>query len=345
MLLFIASSFAKCCLGADAFDTIPANSKLIADLKDIYRVYHVNLTIDDQKEMVNVYLNDENDEGLKKFLEECKAVCESFKQIRFSNDSLAHLVSQYLQSTIRSYGIAEAQGLNSDEFNTDYKLYTRAKMKYMSYIATNYPLSRFCDMSEKVYWRTIDKKNYITAKDYPRYLDLRDKNLNRALALLDTISRQTKDFGEYCIYQIELADQYVKHGDSLRLDTPVKATADTSDDIIDAPAELAIEKYKALLAQKKYSLYLFEAWLKWRTVLQENSGLSHYSNIPNDEYDKAREEAAAVVLDYISKNQHDDMAINEFLLFATHDIVRRFGDYPYGNQNTVEYHQLFDEKK
>lgn len=39
------------------------------------------------------------------------------------------------------------------------------------------------------------------------------------------------------------------------------------------------------------------------------------------------------------------MAINEFLLIATHDIVRRFGNYPYGNQNTVEFHELFDEKK
>jgi hypothetical protein len=30
---------------------------------------------------------------------------------------------------------------------------------------------------------------------------------------------------------------------------------------------------------------------------------------------------------------------------ATHDNVKRFGDYQYGNQNTVEYHEIFDGMK
>lgn len=58
-----------------------------------------------------------------------------------------------------------------------------------------------------------------------------------------------------------------------------------------------------------------------------------------------REQAALIVLDYINTHSNDEMAINEFLLLATHDIVKRFGDYPYGNQNTVEYHETFDEEK
>ena len=36
---------------------------------------------------------------------------------------------------------------------------------------------------------------------------------------------------------------------------------------------------------------------------------------------------------------------SETLLLTTHDIIRRYGDYPYGNQNTVEYHELFDDEK
>lgn len=109
--------------------------------------------------------------------------------------------------------------------------------------------------------------------------------------------------------------------------------------------EIAIAKYKAILDQNIYCLYLFESWLKWRTVLQQSRGLSKTSAIPNDEYDTLREHVALVILDYISRNEKDEMAINEFLLVATHDIVRRFGNYPYGNQNTLEFHELFDEKK
>lgn len=90
---------------------------------------------------------------------------------------------------------------------------------------------------------------------------------------------------------------------------------------------------------------MFEAWLKWRTVLQQMNGSSKVSQIPNDEYNKVREQEALFILEYIAENEKDEMAINQFLLFATHDIVRRFGDYPYGNQNTLEFHELFDDKK
>ena len=165
---------------------------------------------------------------------------------------------------------------------------------------------------------------------YASYKSLKTTNLKDALLLLDNLTKQTINFQEYSIYQIELADQYVKHSDSLG----------------DNANETAIEKYKSILDQKKYSIYLFEAWLKWRLVTQQHIyGISKTSDIPNNEYDKMREQVALTILDYITKNDKDEMAINEFLLMATHPIVMRFGDYPYGNQNTVEYHETFDEKK
>lgn len=74
-------------------------------------------------------------------------------------------------------------------------------------------------------------------------------------------------------------------------------------------------------------------------------GISKTSDIPNGEYDKMREQVALTILNHVVKNNTDEMAINEFLLMATHDIVKRFGDYPYGNQNAVEYHETFEEKK
>jgi len=129
--------------------------------------------------------------------------------------------------------------------------------------------------------------------------------------------------------ETNIADQYVKHYDSLN----------------DIGYDTAIVKYKSILEHKDYSLYLFETWLKWRATYQHSNGLSKSSDIPNDEYNRSREEEATIILNYITMHTDDEMAINEFLLFATHDIVRRFGDYPYGNQSTLEFHELFDEQK
>jgi hypothetical protein len=185
-------------------------------------------------------------------------------------------------------------------------------------------------MTEEQYWKTNDKNAYIKSQDYATYKTLKKTNLKDALKLLDKIISQATDFQENSVYQIELADQYVKHSESLDEDAN----------------ETAIGKYKTIIDQKKYSIYLFEAWLKWRMVSQQHMyGISKTSEIPNNEYNKMREQTALTILDYITKNETDEMAVNEFLLMATHPIVLRFGDYPYGNQNTVEYHQTFDEKK
>ena len=45
------------------------------------------------------------------------------------------------------------------------------------------------------------------------------------------------------------------------------------------------------------------------------------------------------------KLKYDEMAINQFLILATHDIVRRFGQYPYGNQNILEFYNIYGEEK
>jgi hypothetical protein len=239
-------------------------------------------------------------------------------------------VSKYLTLTIQNYKIAQKKGFSSSEFKQDFEKYKKAKGEYMNYLYSTYSTNHFVSMTEEKYWETNDKNNYIKSSDYATYKSLKTTNLNDALILLDKISKQTNDFQEYSVYKIELADQYVKHSDSLG----------------DNANEIAIEKYKAILDQKKYSIYLFESWLKWRLVNQQHIyGISKTSDIPNKEYDKLREQVALTILEYITKNDKDEMAINEFLLMATHDIVMRFGDYPYGNQNTVEYHQTFDEKK
>lgn len=307
-----------------------SNSKLVNELTDVYQAFQINNIIIDQKEMINLYLSEDSEEEMKTLLDGYIKACDSLKIIRFSNDTLNSYVSKYLTLTKQSYGIAKSKGFNSMAFKKDFENYKKQNDEYMSYLYSTYSTNHFISMTEQKYWQTNDKKNYIKSSQYETYKNLKAKDLKSALILLDKISKQTTNFQEYCVYQIELADQYVKHADSLQENAEDKA----------------IEIYKSILDQKKYSIYLFEAWLKWRIVTQQFTyGLSKSSDIPNNEYDRLREQVALTILNYITTHDKDEMAINEFLLMATHDIVKRFGDYPYGNQNTVEYHETFDDKE
>lgn len=314
----------------DILDTVKSNLKLIIELKDAYSAFHINNIITDQKEMINIYHNDGSDTEMKTLLGNYIKVCDSLKIVHFKNDTLNTYVSKYLALTIQSYKIAQSKGFSSSAFKKDFEMYKKLKGEYMNYLYSIFSTHHFISMSEEMYWKNNDKNTYIKSSDYATYKSLKSKSLKEALKLLDNLTKQTTDFQECSIYQIELADQYVKHSDSLG----------------ENANERAIGIYKSILDQKKYSIYLFEAWLKWRLVNQQHIyGISKTSDIPNNLYDKLRREVALTILDYISKNDKDEMAINEFLLIATHPIVLRFGDYPYGNQNTVEFHETFDEKE
>jgi len=313
----------------DILDAVKSNSKLVIELKDAYGAFHINNIITEQKEMINV-LDDASGAEMKQLLGDYINACDSLKIVSFKNDTLKSYISKYLASTIQSYKIGQNKGFSSSEFKKDFEKYKTAKSEYMDYLYSTYSTNHFIKMTEEKYWQTNDKNNYIKSKDYTKYNSLKKTNLKEAMKLLDNLINNTDDFQEFSIYQIEFADQYVKHSDILG----------------DEVNETAIKKYKSILDQKKYSIYLFEAWLKWRIVNQQHIyGISKTSDIPNKLYDKIREEVALTILKYITENEKDEMAINEFLLMATHPIVMRFGDYPYGNQNTVEYHETFDEKK
>lgn len=312
----------------DLLDEVKSNSKLVIKLKDGYRSFHINNIISEQKEMINLIIDDATDKELKTLLGDHIQVCDGLEKVQFKNDTLKTYISDYLTLTKQSYKISKNKGFDSPDFKKDFEKYQAFIDKYMNYLFSTFATNNFISMTEEMYWKTIDKNNYIKSAEYETYKKLKTTNLKEALALLEKISKQTADFQEYAIYQIEFADQYVKHAESLDENSINKA----------------VDIYKSIIDQKKYSIYLFEAWLKWRIVTQQFIyGISKTSEIPNDKYDKVRKQAALIVLDYINTHSNDEMAINEFLLLATHDIVKRFGEYPYGNQNTVEYHETFDD--
>ena len=74
--------------------------------------------------------------------------------------------------------------------------------------------------------------------------------------------------------------------------------------------------------------------MKWRALYQfENGGSSKFSKIDNKLYNLKRRDIANVIFNYISKHKKDKMAINQFLVLASHDIIKIHGEYPYGNTN------------
>jgi len=321
-LLFCSNIF-----GSDLLDSIKNKTKLVNDLKDVYRAFNINHIISNQNELLNLDL-DSGDDNPKNALRQCIKICESLKQTHFSNPTLDAYVHKYLTLTIQSYTIAQTKGFHSAAFKADNKKYGTEYGKYMDYLIKTYPTSYFVNLTEKKYWSTLDKKNYIKSADYPEYEKLKKSDTKAGQALLEKMSNQAINFQEYTVYQIESADLYVKH----------PAASDND------PRILAIDKYKAIIDQNKYSIYLFEAWVKWRALVQYDTGLSKSSDIPNYVYNKKREQVALTILNHVITHPKDEMAINEFLLMATHDNVKRFGDYSFGNQSTIEYHDLFDDK-
>lgn len=94
----------------------------------------------------------------------------------------------------------------------------------------------------------------------------------------------------------------------------------------------AIDYLGELIEDGRYSMYLFEVWYSWRLRVQsEVFGISTYSEIPDNLYDKARLQVARSFLRHISECPDDKIA-QYMLIFLTYtENLRRTGGY-YGNE-------------
>jgi hypothetical protein len=312
---------------SDKLDEIHSNDKVIVELKDVYRAFKINHIISDQKEMLNL-LSDESPDQIKTFVAQYISIDEKLNAQNINDPRLRSYIDSYLVMTNKSYEMLKSPNSASAKFNGYNKKYEAMYGRYISYLTTHYAVSYFVNLTEDQYWKNIDKNNYAHATQYTAFLTKEKTDVTASRQLLEGIIPQTTDAQETAIYKIALADQYVKY-----------------DTVTENADEKAASLYKSIIDEHRYSIYLFEAWLKWRLVTQRENGLSKSSDIPNDLYDSLREQAAYTALDYISKHPEDEMAKNEFLVIASHDIIRRFGDYPYGNQSTIEYHETFDDDK
>lgn len=335
------------------------NKSLINDLNDLYNAFHINHVINDQHESIERFVVDMDDDELDGYFSEFVIDCKKLFDLSFNNDTLTAHIIKYLNSTIYFYQLAKKKDFFSSSNLTDeLAKYNLIENTYLDYLYSRYSTDHFLNITQEEYWLKKDRKNfidslnyrfydslkfqfegtaklnqflldysYISSNDYNAYDSIRVADYKQSLDVLKNIIQDTDNFQEKTIYQIELADQYVKYGYDLNIEN----------------ARLkAIDMYRDIISSGQYSIYLFDTWVRWRVLMQkENNGSSTWSFIPNDEYNRVRKIIAKTTLDYIHVNYLDQMAINQFLLIASHDIIRRFGNYPYGNQSIVEYLNIF----
>ena len=313
-------------------DSIKDSSQLVLELKDLYRAFKIHNFLEEQKDFVAIdstlllisYLNSK--------AEECDSL---YKLYSFHDDSLELLVNDYILATKAQFELKvntlrfPSSNVPDTNKNKSIPYQNGERVNFLNYLHSKYKNERFLTLSEKEYSKNIDKKQYIKSKKFERYERLKIENPEKAVDKLIEIINDVENFQEKSIYGIDLADFYIT--ETLDTDTILKE-------------EWAVSYYRAIMNAEKYSLYLFEAWIKWRAVTQDfYYGSSKYSSIPNDLYNKWRNRMAFVVLKHVSAHPEDQMAINQFLLFATHQNIKRFGAYKYGNQNVLEFYELFNK--
>lgn len=214
---------------------------------------------------------------------------------------------------------------NFDSIDTDIHNPWKAKHELLTFLAGKYHMDTFGTLTEEMYSEIYD--NCSSVPEWSELIKRRgEKNL---VAELKYKYSTTTDFDARCIYAIELAHAYESDIDSW-----------TEDDYRNP----AITIMESLMKENKYSLYLYELWLKWRVLYQSSMGASKYSGIPNRIYNEYRRICLHSILSHIKNNKEDVMAINEFLVMAYKENILRVGSYDYGNQYKIEEYSLFSEK-
>ena len=140
---------------------------------------------------------------------------------------------------------------------------------------------------------------------------------------------EAKSFDARCIYAIELAHAYEADVDSW------------AEDDYRNPA---IPLMEYLMKEQKYSIYLKELWMKWRTLYQDSEGASKDSEIPNHIYNEYRKICISSTLAYIKEHPDDILAINNYIVMAFEKNILREGVFRYANQYMLDKYNLFREK-
>lgn len=310
----------------DKLDSVKVDTGIVRELKDVYRVFRLNDNLDIVKDDFSQYYI-EDTVAASNFLKPSILKCDSLKNFPFYDDSIRILADQHIVEFNKMNNIIIKYGLQSQIMEDSFVNYRKINEQYTDYLFGKYSTEHFIKMSEDEYWKRIDKQQFIKSPEYARYLSLAKTDLKGSLELLKKIITNTTNFQEKTIYQMELANSMINHANKL-----------DSNNITNA-----LKIYSSILESPDYSLYKFETWRRWRAAMQAfQFGPTISDPIPNTLYDAVRDDCAAHILKYYIKHPKDEMALNQFLDFATHGIVYRNGEYEDGNQNMIEFTELFD---
>lgn len=311
---------------ADNADSITPLIKDIIDLYDIEMVLHHVQEVEDQLIHYGV-TSDTTEFNLEAthFISEC----DSMKQRFFFNDTLSEKKNAYLNLEKKKWQTTLTENLFDDNFQNQMKTLQQQIDSFDIYVLTRYSTDHFINLKEDDYWKNIDKSNFAKNPIWKNYKEKKYTTFKSNNDELQWLINNTENFQEKSIYKIELADYYLANLDSLP-----------------DSARVVISKYRSIIDAKEYSLFLFEAWLKCRTVNQTGILSLDSTGIifENEHYEELRMTAFKTVLDYVKNNQDDEMAINECLLFATHEIILPYGENNSEKNVEAEYNRIFDIK-
>ena len=324
----------------DGLDTLGKNSKLNKRLIDVYRAYVVRNTckeidnylfsefINHPKYSKELGLNGKPKQYVvypEKNIKNLINKLNLLKGITFNDKKLTYLTDLCIQrmnkifNEIRPHKKLYFAQTNFGILLTDPMYRTHDLERYIN---KNYDISTFVNLSEKTYWELNNKSKYIKDVRYESYKNrMINKQNDQADELLRKIISETKDFQEQSIYKIQLADQLV----SMDIKTG------SNRHFLEAKTI-----YETILKANKYSLYLFESWVKWRSVSQAMIGFSNHAKIPNESYEKMRLANIKTIYSYLQVNPNDEMAINYYLTLSSHETY-----FNYEKQNTEEFYEYF----
>lgn len=236
-----------------------------------------------------------------------------------ADKQLREQVFRYLQqmaSLIDTTMFAEED--HFDAMNEAWQLYCDLD----SAIVVGHHVENYGALDDSTFWSHYDKSVKV-----PDYADIKqqfgsdDQQLsNRLISCFD----KAKDIDQKCIYALALAH--------------------VSDSTTDDGYNIAVPFLLSCMHSGKYSIYLCEVWRTWRTLVQRAHGASKDSDLLNQCFNRVRMTCLQTILRQIAVTGGDILAVNNFLVMSSVENIHRYGVFPYGNQNIMEYFELFPER-
>lgn len=254
---------------------------------------------------------------LEDFKSETRDAIQAFDLSVIKNNETRTHLEEYRQKMIGLYDV-RAQDVDQEVVNPYLYRYEADE-----YIADRYSLTHYYnidvdELAERLqteYWTCAAIPDWDTLQAKRGDLSIEQELLTRYL--------NSKSFDERCIYAIELA-----YANEARHD-------------VDDPY---LKYMYEFLTAGQYSKYLHSLWCHWRCIFQYNNGSSKDSYIPNWIYNQVRNQCMHTILKQIAQHPDDLMAVNLLMQLAFEKNIYRLGTFEYGNQNAVDYYELFLEK-